>query len=117
MHRLKKGSRDKILAVVDVDLYSPKYDFVYGEADIKSGVATLSTYRLIPKDQGIHSDVHIFEERIIREATHEVGHLYRLGHCENPKCIMRTCTCLQEVDEAGNELCTACRDKLKTNLG
>ncbi|MBE3091906.1 MAG: hypothetical protein IMZ53_06205 [Thermoplasmata archaeon] len=48
-----------------------------------------------------------------RRSYHEVGHLYGLGHCRNPKCVMRTCTCLPEVDEAGNDLCAACRKNLE----
>jgi archaemetzincin len=117
LKRMKRDSTDKILGIVDVDLYSPGYDFVYGEADVSSGVATLSVSRLIsekPSNQAnVNLDVGLFEERAGREAIHELGHLFGLGHCQNPKCVMRTCTCLDEVDEAGKELCPSCDDKLK----
>ena len=117
LNRMKRSSGDKILGIVNVDLYSPEYEFVYGEADVNSGVATLSTHRLISKNPNNHSDIRLFEERIIREAIHEVGHLYGLDHCRNPQCVMRTCTCLAEVDEAGNALCDECGNKLKTKSG
>jgi predicted Zn-dependent protease len=38
-----------------VDLYSPEYDFVYGEADVNAGVAALSTYRLISENPNSQS--------------------------------------------------------------
>ena len=46
LRRIKKDYHDKILGIVDVDLYSPEFDFVFGEAEIGSGVATVSLYRL-----------------------------------------------------------------------
>jgi archaemetzincin len=120
LKRIKREPGDKILGLVDVDLYSPGYDFVYGEAEISSGVATLSVFRLISDEQDIRFrtrfDIRMIEERALREAIHELGHLYGLGHCRNPKCVMRTCTCLDDVDEAGNELCPSCESKLKLNL-
>lgn len=112
LQRIKKGDADKILGVVDVDLYSAGYDFVYGEAKPSSGVATLSIYRLHPKNRSKNSVSKKFQERMVREALHEVGHLYGLGHCEDAKCVMRACTCLPEVDAAGNKFCSECAARL-----
>ena len=108
---IKKGHSDKILAVADVDMYSPGYDFVYGEADIKAGIATLSINRLVSENQNIQTAPGLIDERVIREATHEVGHLFGLGHCNNSTCVMRTCTCLEEVDAANGGLCKDCAQK------
>jgi archaemetzincin len=116
LRRMKKSPREKIMAVVDVDLYSPGYDFIYGEADVHAGVATLSTNRLVFDLKETRSNLRINDERIIREATHEMGHLFGLVHCRNPKCVMRTCTCLSEVDEAVGGLCPVCYKKLQPNL-
>ncbi len=112
LQRIKKGDADKILGVVDVDLYSAGYDFVYGEAKPSSGVATLSLYRLHPKNRIQNSVSKKFHERVLREALHEVGHLFGLGHCKCAKCVMRTCTCLSEVDAAGNKFCSECTARL-----
>ena len=116
LRRMKKEWGDKILGVVDVDLYSPGYDFIYGEADMDTGAATLSINRLVTNAQSIQGNLNLSTDRIIREATHEIGHLYGLGHCPDPQCVMRTCTCIPEVDAAGGGLCAACTEKLKTNL-
>ncbi len=107
LRRRKKNPDDKIMGVVDVDLYSPGYDFVYGEAEISSGIATLSVYRLLGKSRQRNSVSKLIVARVVREAIHEVGHLYGLGHCTS-KCAMRACTCLAEVDKAGNKFCPEC---------
>jgi archaemetzincin len=116
LRRMKKDSSDKIMAVTGVDLYSPGYDFVYGEADIRAGVATLSINRLVTEGRDISPDLGLVTERIIREATHEIGHLFGLGHCRDQKCVMRTCTCLSEVDEAQGGLCSECYKQLMPKL-
>jgi archaemetzincin len=116
LQRLKRDPEDKIMGVVDVDLYAPGYEFVYGEAKISSGVATLSMYRLHPKGSPKQSQLKVFRERVIREALHEIGHLYGLGHCKRSRCIMRACTSLTEVDQAGNKFCLKCTEALKTNF-
>ena len=111
LRSIKKDHSDKILAVTDVDMYSPGYDFVYGEADIKAGIATLSINRLVSENQSVQTTPGLIAERVIREATHEVGHLFGLGHCNNSTCVMRTCTCLEEVDAANGGLCKDCAEK------
>jgi archaemetzincin len=112
LRKMGKKRGDKIMAVTDVDLYSTDYDFVYGEADMKAGVASLSIHRLFNEDPGDSPDLNLTVERIIREATHEIGHLFGLGHCRNRQCVMCTCTCLAEVDAAHDGLCSDCAKKL-----
>ena len=116
LRRIKKDPDDKIMGVTDVDLYSPEYDFVYGEAEISSGTATLSLYRLRSRRAEISPAPKVFERRIIREATHELSHLYHLGHCQEPKCVMRSCTCVAEIDRAGNQFCPQCNQDLEESL-
>ena len=116
LRRIRKDPGDKIMGIVAVDLYSEGYDFVYGEADVNAGVATLSFARLCLIDADNQQAAKIFEERVLREAIHEMGHLFGLLHCSDPKCVMRTCTCEEEVDEAGNALCNECNDLLAPHI-
>ncbi|QNT76488.1 peptidase zinc-dependent [Dehalogenimonas etheniformans] len=103
---ISKGFEDKLLGIVDVDLYCPDYDFVFGEADAGSGVATLSLYRL-KQDT---ADSRLVSSRIIKEATHEVGHLFNLGHCEDPKCVMSfSVGNLSQIDAKSASVCLPCK--------
>jgi len=113
LRRLKKSSGDIVLGVLDVDLYSPEFEFIFGEAEIGSGVATVSLYRLRPEHYGFPNDEKVLEERATKEAVHELGHLYHLGHCTNLKCVMRFSTSLLDVDKKGKRFCSRCQKKLK----
>ena len=108
LYKLKTISKepdDKILGIVDVDLYCPDYDFVFGEADAAAGVATLSTYRV---KQGTN-DARLIASRIIKEATHEIGHLFNLGHCDDPYCVMSFSTGnLWQIDAKSASSCPKC---------
>jgi archaemetzincin len=108
LDRMKKDRGDKIVGLVDVDLYSPGFDFVFGEADVAAGVATVSLYRLRQEYYDQPPDSNLFEERAIKEAIHELGHLYGLGHCRNLKCVMRFCTSLGSVDRKAKMFCAKC---------
>ena len=116
LRRIKRDSGDKILGVVDVDLYSPEFDFVFGEAEISSGVATLSLYRLRPERYSLSPNAKIVEERVVKEAVHELGHLYGLGHCTNIMCAMHFSTSLVDVDRKGKTFCSKCQQWLKESI-
>ncbi|MEN8614276.1 archaemetzincin [Dehalogenimonas sp. THU2] len=84
LREIPKGPQDRILGIVDVDLFCPDYDFAFGEAEPTAGIATLSTFRL--KED--HPDAALLRTRTVKEAIHETGHLFDLGHCEDPGCVM-----------------------------
>ncbi|UCC17192.1 MAG: archaemetzincin family Zn-dependent metalloprotease [Dehalococcoidales bacterium] len=115
LRKMKKDHSDKIVGLVDVDLYSPGFDFIFGEADVSAGVGTVSLYRLRPDVYGESPDSTLFSERSIKEATHELGHLYHLGHCHNPECVMHFSTSLSDVDRKTSEFCAKCLYQLRHN--
>jgi len=114
LRRMKKGRGDKLIALVDVDLYSPDFDFVFGEADVGAGVSVVSLYRLRPGYDAQGPGPGVLEERALKEAVHELGHLYGLGHCPNPRCVMHFSTSLGSVDRKTKAFCSVCRQELAT---
>lgn len=112
LRRVKKDPDDKILGITDVDLYSPGYDFIFGEAELATGVATLSISRLHLARQGKRAE-EILRQRTIKEAVHELGHLYGLGHCRSRRCVMRSCTSVAHVDRKQSVYCPNCLTQLQ----
>jgi archaemetzincin len=116
LRRIKKNPGDLILGITDVDLFAPDYEYVYGEAEMASGTATLSLFHLQSKRQKKQTNQYLLEKRVFREAVHELGHLYSLNHCSNPGCVMNTCPCVNDIDKAGQEFCEQCDGTLTRNL-
>jgi archaemetzincin len=90
----------RLLGIVDVDLFVPGLNFVFGEADARHGVAVMSTWRLREAD-----DPERFLRLVITEAVHEIGHTFGLGHCRDPECAMWFSNTLAESVHKGSRFC------------
>jgi len=102
----------RVLGVIDEDLYVPGLNFVFGEADIEKGVAVISLVRLREEFFGCPPDRKLFLERTVKEAIHELGHTFGLGHCTDSHCIMCFSNSLEDTDRKGPAFCPICRRKL-----
>lgn len=99
---------DRILGITDLDLYVPRLNFVFGQAQHPGNVAIISLYRLKPEFYGRPSNVRLFEDRAVKEAIHEVGHILGLGHCQNPACVMYFSNSIIDTDRKTSALCERC---------
>ena len=101
---------EKILGIVDHDLFIPELNFVFGEASQKAAVISLTrlrqTFYQLPEDRTL------FHQRVLTEAVHELGHTYGLGHCKNSRCVMFFSNSLMDTDRKGSEFCPPCQSKL-----
>jgi len=91
----------RLLGIVDVDLYAPQLNFVFGEADADRRVAVFSTARLRVRAEGARQ----LRRRASTEAIHELGHTFGLGHCSRPRCAMWFSNTLAETDRKDPRPC------------
>jgi len=105
-HKPKDAFR--VLGIVDVDLYVPGLNFVFGEADPSGGIAVMSLVRLRPESYGLPSDENLFLRRASTEAVHELGHTFGLEHCQNPHCVMFFSNSLSDTDRKRDGFCEKC---------
>jgi archaemetzincin len=54
----------------------------------------------------------LLEERLVKEAVHELGHVFGLMHCGTPVCVMGRSGGVRDVDSKRAELCEECRDRM-----
>jgi archaemetzincin len=106
LRSFSKEPSDRCLGIVDVDLYSPSLNFVFGEADI------ISLYRLSPERYGLPHNATLFQDRAVKEAVHELGHTYYLSHCQDVKCVMHFSNSLADTDIKEASFCPKCQQKL-----
>jgi archaemetzincin len=113
--RLKKSGvskEERVLGIAGVDLYAPGLNFVFGQADMAAGVAIISLCRLKQEYYGLPADEALFLDRASKEAVHELGHTFGLGHCPNAKCVMHFSNSLADTDRKQAAFCSQCRPKL-----
>jgi archaemetzincin len=110
MEKKEYAIYEKILGVIDDDLYVPKLNFVFGEAGQR--VAIISLTRLRNEFYNLPKDQTLFRKRALTEGVHELGHTYGLVHCRNPHCVMFFSNSLIDTDVKGPDFCQKCKGNL-----
>ncbi|WP_170162617.1 archaemetzincin family Zn-dependent metalloprotease [Methylocystis hirsuta] len=99
---------ERVLAVTDVDLYAGDLNFVFGVARPNGKACVISLFRLY-----LDADEERFRGRALKEAMHELGHTFGLGHCADPCCVMWFSNTLGETDRKGASYCPRCEETLR----
>jgi archaemetzincin len=102
-----------ILGVAGVDLCTPILSYVFGEAQLDGRAAVVSIHRLRPEAYGLPRDDGLLFERLLKEAVHELGHVYGLVHCPEPSCVMRVSTYVEEIDLKSALPCPTCLERIR----
>ena len=108
--RIQPFNVHRLLGLTALDLYVPGMNFVFGEARLPGRVGVVSTYRLKPKSPKYGK---ILEERVLKEAVHEIGHMLGLRHCLNDSCVMYFSESLSDTDRKMAEFCKICKPKME----
>ena len=109
LRTLELPAAHKILGVVDLDLYAPGLNFVFGQASSGGREAIITLPRLRQEFYGPDEDEFLFQKRMLKEAIHELGHTYGLSHCPHPRCVMYFSNSLKDTDLKGRSFCPRCQ--------
>ena len=107
----------RALGIADVDLFSPIFTHVFGEASLGGKAGVFSLHRLRPTLYGLPEDPALLLARARREGLHETGHLLGLAHCREPACVMRFSGSVEEVDLKEDAFCAACLEAISSRRG
>jgi len=112
----KDKALDRVLGTVNVDIFVPELNFVFGEAECPGKAALISLWRLRPEFYGKAPNKELFLERITKEAVHELGHSLGLRHCSNPFCVMYFSNSIFETDRKQSLFCNKCDLKVEATV-
>jgi len=98
----------RVLGVVDVDIFMPELNYVFGEAYTPGRAALISLWRLKPQFYGGGGGSDVFVLRALKEGIHELGHTLGLKHCPSSLCIMHFSNSIFDTDKKQSLLCDQC---------
>jgi archaemetzincin len=99
---------DKIIGVLEGDLFVPTFTHVFGEARQSGMHALVSLFRLGRERASGHPSSSLLFERAAKVALHELGHLFNLTHCEYTNCLMYYSGGLEDLDSSPLYFCRYC---------
>ena len=97
-----------VLGVVDVDIFVPELNYVFGEAYTPGRAALISLWRLKPQFNGESAGSAVFVLRALKESIHELGHTLGLPHCPRSLCVMHFSNSIFDTDKKQSLLCDQC---------
>ncbi len=112
LERTKSNAREKVIAVCEEDLYLPDENYILGHADVLSGTAVVSLYHFRQEFYGLPEDDSKIYPRLFKETAHQVGHLFNLSECRNPKCVNYFSQMMLDIDNKQDRFCDICRRQL-----
>lgn len=105
------------VALVPVDLYLGRANFVFGSAASEGGYAVVSFLRFSAAATGEPPQRERLAARTAKQLLSSVGFALGVARCANPICARCLPRSLPEQDAKGAGLCATCREGLAKALG
>ena len=99
---------ESLLAVTSGDLFVPVLTYVFGESQVGGAAAVVSIHRLREEFYGLPSNAGLLRQRLLKEAMHELGHVWGLRHCDDWRCVMATTHSAELIDVKEAGFCREC---------
>ena len=99
----------KNIGMFQVDLFIPILTYIFGQAALNGSVGIASLYRLRNEHYGMKKNEDLLLDRFKKVIIHELGHMFGLIHCQNPSCVMRSSTYVEDIDQKSLNFCAQCR--------
>ncbi|HTR82302.1 MAG TPA: archaemetzincin family Zn-dependent metalloprotease [Bacteroidota bacterium] len=109
-------SDKKILGVSSLDFFVPVLTYVFGEAQLDGRIAVVSSHRLDEALYGLPANPELLRDRLVKEAVHELGHVFGLIHCHDYMCVMHASTVVEDIDVKSERFCAHCDAMLKSKV-
>ena len=105
------------LALVPVDLFAGRSNFVFGSAAGEGGYAVISYHRFTAANTGEPARSARLAERTTKQLLSSLGFALGVPRCADPGCARSYPHSLAEHDAKGADLCGACRAGLARGFG
>ncbi|HWS20077.1 MAG TPA: hypothetical protein VN239_05270 [Nitrososphaera sp.] len=106
----------KLLALCNFDAYSDGLNFVFGQVHMNGKVAAVYLPRLAQEYYGLENNENPLLQRVLKEAVHEIGHAFGLGHCPISRCVMHFSNSISDTDAKAKDFCEGCRINIDERL-
>ncbi len=99
--RYDGGDADRVLGIIDADVYAPKLNFIFGQAMRPGRLAVVA----IPRLRGRKVDRLQLHERVLKVTVHELGHTFGFPHCDEFECVMQFARSAGDTDRQSARFC------------
>ena len=108
----------KILGVANVDIFVHRSadEFLFGQSQFgkTSKAALISIYRMNPLSYvGGKRNDKLLVQRMVKEAVHELGNVFGVRNCAEPKCATYLARKLRDLDKKSDSFCLICQKEFR----
>ena len=104
------GDGKKFIGITWADLFTDKFNFIFGQSQVRGKVCIISLKRLSPTFYNEKMDYQLLLDRSVKEAIHELWHCFGMRHCDDQSCVMTFSTNIDGVDNKSSSICLKCND-------